>query len=298
MGVRIALRVFLFSLLALLVGFDLPPAVDKATTRPDNPIPPTPAVEEKIPGSTPPDAGSGESRPADSVAQPESVQPPQDPCLSSLYRDWQELSTEEKGKPPLDQYSRGRIIIDRDRFHLTLEGVRRDGSSDQVYETHVALGNPDAPTPLGVFVINHVYCYPDVVFFTENQEKIAALYKGFFAPLLLCDEGGRCDRFHDLGIHGFDASAYPEPASIRPETHGAVSAGCIRLPDPCQFKASLIRLVGVGPIKRNERGTYHWLEKPVEVWIVDETVTLGSLVQEGVQQLGRGLRNLWGLIRR
>jgi len=103
MGVPIALRVFLFSLLALLVGFDLPPAVDKAPTGQENPIPPTPAVEARIPESTPPDGGSGESRPADIVPQPESVQPPQDPCLSTLYRDWQELSIEEKGKPPSAQ---------------------------------------------------------------------------------------------------------------------------------------------------------------------------------------------------
>jgi hypothetical protein len=179
-----------------------------------------------------------------------------------------------------------------------MEGVRADDSVEEIYRTTVALGDPDSPTPEGELWINHVYAYPDVVFFHASSEPIGGLYNGFFAPLLVCDDRGRCQRHHDLGIHGFHPAASPLTAAMRPDTYGAVSGGCIRLPDPCAFKSALIGSVGVGALRRNDRGTYHWLNKPVRVVIAGyypgtEPPTLVSIFEEGMHQVQEGLKNLW-----
>jgi len=223
---------------------------------------------------------------------------PDDPCLPKLYRDWQELALDEEADALRKQFVHIRVSIDRATFRLCIEGLRHDGSAEEVYRTPVALGDVNTPTPDGTFFINHVYCYPDVFFFHEVAGKVPYLYNGFFAPLLLCDESGRCQRHRELGIHGFMASAYPNRHSVVPATYGAVSGGCIRLPDPCRFKRELIRLAGLGPLKRNDRGCYHWLKRPVEVIIAgdypgaEEQVTLLSSVEQGASEIQQGVRGL------
>jgi len=218
--------------------------------------------------------------------------PPHDPCLPPLFWNWHELSRMERESPEWGDFRSAEIVLDLNRFTLTLLGIRGDDSVETIYETPVGVGQGSTPTPTGQFIINHVYPYPDVFFFAEGNQKIPALYNGFFAPLLLCDKHGRCERYQDLGIHGFDASAYPHPSRIRPETEGEVSGGCIRLPDPCAFKSALIRLVGVGTSKQNDRGSYHWLNKPVAVSITDRELGILSLLQEGAYLLHSGLKNL------
>lgn len=218
--------------------------------------------------------------------------PPHDRCLPSLYRDWSEISANRSLDKLGGDFAGARVIIDRSTFNLLLQGIRWDLSVKDIYSTRVAIGDFETPTPVGQFIINHVYCYSDVLYFDVNHQSVPLLYNGFFAPLLACDEDGRCRRFRELGLHGFDASAYPNPQLLRPETEGPVSHGCIRLPDPCAFKAALIRLVGVGPLKRNERGSYHWLDKPVEVWIVDDEITLVSLMEEGFSYMHQGLLSI------
>jgi len=187
-----------------------------------------------------------------------------------------------------------------------LEGVRKDGSVEEVYRTHVGLGDVNSPTPDGNFVINHIYCYPDVVFFTVSGDRVPGLYNGFFAPLLLCEDRKHCKRFRDLGIHGFQGSAARRHnvsvASM--DTYGAISAGCIRVPDPCRLKSELIRLVGIGPVKTNDRGTYHWLAKPVEVVIAgrypgtEDQMTLVSIFEQSLEQVHHGLKDLFGIFGR
>lgn len=226
-------------------------------------------------------------------------QPPNDPCLPALYTDWREFSRDYPEDTQRTPWSHVRTIIDRSAFTLVLEGLRGGDSFEEIYRTTVALGDVDSPTPEGDFWINHVYAYPDVVFFhASSQQAIAGLYNGFFAPLLTCDERGRCQRHNDLGLHGFYPRASPQTASMRPDTYGAVSGGCIRLPDPCAFKSALIRSVGVGPVRRNDRGSYHWLSKPVPVAIIGyypgtEPPTLVSIFEEGLHQVQEGLKNLW-----
>ncbi len=222
----------------------------------------------------------------------DSIDAPNDPCLPPLYKDWRELAIHERQDNGETRFVAVRIVIERETFRLALQGIRPDGSVEDVYETHVAMGDSETPTPGGSFIINHIYCYPDVVFYDLSHAKIPALYKGFFAPLLACDDEGNCDRFRDLGMHGFNPSAYPEPDRIRPETYGAVSGGCIRVPDPCAFKTALIRLVGLGPLKRNDRGCYHWLNKPVGVQISPEDGLLASLLEGGLLGMKKGLRTL------
>ncbi|MEJ2719413.1 MAG: L,D-transpeptidase, partial [Deltaproteobacteria bacterium] len=283
---RIIALFFLCPLLLFLVGFDVP--IEGEGTQPEQALP----HHEEVPAG---DQGTGE-RTIDSGAleQPrtgnesalELLQPPVDPCLPSLYRDWQELSIDERERRPEEKFTAGRIIIERQAFHLTLEGIRTDGSVEEIYETHVALGNIDTPTPTGRFLINHIYCYPDVVFYDAEREKIPALYNGFFAPLLACNDRGACARFHELGIHGYDPAAYQQPVSFEEATYGGVSSGCIRIPNPCRFKTELISLVGIGPVRKNDRGCYHWLDKPVEVFIVDDEITVASFVRGGLLQIG------------
>ncbi len=231
-----------------------------------------------------------------SAARP---QPPDDPCLPRLYHDWQELGvndTEEGGR----RYSAVRLLIDRSQFMLTVEGILPDGSTEDVYFTHIGLGDLHSRTPAGRFFINHLFCYPDVVYFDPDLGPVPHLYKGFLAPLMVCNRAGRCRRYRQLGLHGFDSSIFPDSYQLIEQTYGPVSGGCIRVPEPCELKAILISLVGVGPIKQNERGCYHWLKQPVEVLIdgqypgFDDDDGLLSSVGDG---LNRGLKRILGLFR-
>lgn len=220
----------------------------------------------------------------------------EDPCLPPQFANWRErwlVESRVNGDRGLVQ---ARVIIDRSTFRLFLQGIRRDLSVVDIYSTPVAIGHFETPTPVGQFLINHIYCYEDVLFYDVNERAVPGLYNGFFAPLLVCDEQGHCQRHLDLGIHGFDAASYPDPNAIAPQTQGPVSHGCIRLPDPCAFKTALIEAVGIEPLKRNERGSYHWLKKPVEVWVVDDEATLLSLMEEGLSHMGRGLRGIFNWI--
>ena len=243
--------------------------------------------------------------PSDPTPEENISKVPDDSCLPGLYKDWQEFSLHEREKDPGTGIEKIKVLIDRSNFRLTLQLIRPDESSEEVYGSAVALGDQHSPTPKGSFVINHVYCYPDVVFFSSGSERIPALYNGFFAPLLFCVESGKCQRFQELGIHGFQAWAHPNSSIISPDTYGAVSGGCIRLPDPCAFKVELIRRVGIGPLKRNERGCYHWLNRPVEVLIQgsypgmeDDEYTLISLLQKGLMQVHVGLKNFMEIFTR
>jgi hypothetical protein len=235
-----------------------------------------------------------ETAPADKP----SIVPPDDPCLPQLFKDWQEFGADAHAESARSEFTRFRININRSTFQLSLEGVRRDESAQEIYLTPVALGELNSPTPAGHFLVNHIYCYPDVVFFDgASAAKVPNLYQGFFAPVLACDEAGHCERFRDLGIHGFDASAHPRRRTIVAATNGAVSGGCIRVPDPCRLKSELIRVVGVGPLKKNERGCYHWLKHPVEVVITgyypgEEPLTIVSILQGGVRQVQSGLKGI------
>lgn len=223
-----------------------------------------------------------------------------DPCLPGLYKDWRELSQEAHSGLRENGFARVRIVIDRSEFNLVLEGIRKDESVEEIYTTPVALGDIDSPTPDGEFIINHVYCYSDVVFFPVDADPIPGLYNGFFAPILACDEDGRCERFQELGLHGFQASALPIHTRIRSAPSGAITAGCIRLPDPCKFKSALTSVIGLGPLKKNERGSYHWLNKPVHVVITGtypgteaEPTTISSMFEQGLLRLNDGLKSLW-----
>lgn len=233
--------------------------------------------------------------------QPAQLQPPDDPCLPPLYKEWREVTQTADPAGVGNAFLQVRIVIDRSKFGLVLEGIRRDGTVEEIYRTPIALGDIDSPTPTGEFIINHVYCYPDVLFFPADADPIPGLYDGFFAPILSCDEYGRCERYQDLGLHGFQASALPNHTRMRVATHGAVTAGCIRLPDPCKFKSALMAAVGLGPLKRNERGSYHWLNKPVQVFITgaypgtEDQTTISSLVEQGLLQLRDGLKDLLGV---
>jgi hypothetical protein len=292
---RITALFLLCPLLLFLVGFDVP--IEGEGNQPELGVPhyeEAPAGDQATGESTPESAPVWPLR-SDSESVQELPQPPPDPCLPALYRDWRELNAQEKKKGPQEQFAACRIIIKRETFHLIIEGIRSDGSAEEIYETHVALGSIDTPTPAGRFLINHIYCYPDVIFYDPEREKIPALYNGFFAPLLVCDDQGNCERFRELGIHGFDPAAYRQPVSFEAATYGGVSSGCIRIPDPCRFKTELISLVGIGPLRKNDRGCYHWLEKPVEVFIVNDETTLVSLVRGGLLQIGNGLKKVLGV---
>jgi hypothetical protein len=226
---------------------------------------------------------------------------PEDPCLPALYTNWQEFGQDDQ-TGFRSEFIGLRIFIDRLNFELVVDGIRKDDSVEEIYRTHVALGEMNSPTPGGRFVINHIYCYPDVVYFDAQGERVPGLYNGFFAPLLLCDEHGRCQRFRELGLHGFQASAIPIGRHISPATFGAVSAGCIRVPDPCKLKRVLIQAVGVGALKQNDRGCYHWLKKPIEVVIGDrypgmDEPNLVSIFEQGLTQVGDGLKSLLDVFR-
>jgi len=271
-----------------------------------------PALQKAVPTATPREVGYAAVGAAQS--EPHSAQPeqarverrpdaPNDPCLPALYKDWQEFANDLPEDGSRARWPHVRIVIDRSTFTLVLEGYAKNGVIHELYRTTVALGDMDSPTPDGEFWINHVYAYPDVVFFQAgSQQPIAGLYNGFFAPLLTCDDRGRCQRHNDLGIHGFYPKASPQTASLKPDTYGAVSRGCIRLPDPCAFKSALMRAVGVGPLHVNDRGAYHWLNKPVPVistgyYPGTDFPTLVTIVEQGLQQFQDGLKTLWdGLV--
>jgi hypothetical protein len=229
--------------------------------------------------------------------------PPDDPCLPPLYKTWGEVSLAHMDQNS-ERCSNLKIVIDRSSFRLAIECARPDGTVDEVYESEVGLGDLHSPTPAGRFVINHIYCYPDVVFFSSKNERVPSLYNGFFAPLLLCEPGGRCRRYNDLGIHGFQASAHPNPSSIRRETTGAVSAGCIRVPDPCRLKYTLISKVGIGDLHRDDRGFYYWLQHPIYVDIIgeypgqEEYLNFVNLFEKSLTQVQEGMKNLFDLFGR
>ena len=287
-------------LLALGRGEALPPVgPDSAKTTPpsqDIQPPGQPAVHQDAPGAPPPNVAGP---PATSSSDKPPVEPPDDPCLPPLYKDWREFGADARPESVRASFAHVRVVIDRSTFELVVQGIGRDDSTQELYRTPVALGDLNSPTPAGQFLLNHIYCYPDVVFFDSvSAEKVPNLYRGFFAPMLLCDEAGRCERFRDLGIHGFDASAHPRPEGIVPATYGAVSGGCIRVPDPCKLKSELIRAVGVGPIKKNERGCYHWLNKPVEVVVTGyypgtEPLTIVSILEAGLHQVQSRLKGIF-----
>jgi L,D-transpeptidase catalytic domain len=278
-----------------------PPPLSAPTPSPETPSPPPTSPQPASPAvpstnsSDSPDAPAPTS-PVEAPAKP--PEPPDDPCLPHLYKDWREVSLDNEQNGSHHEFAEFRIHIDRSNFELTFEGIHRDGSVKEIYRTHVGLGDIASPTPEGKFLINHVYCYPDVVYFDPSGRPFLDVYEGFFAPLLLCDEQGRCERHRDLGLHGYHHQGSSDPQVIQSSTYGAISAGCIRLPDPCGFKACLIRSVGIGPLKRNDRGSYHWLNKPVEVDIDadypggDEQLTLLSLIREGAAQVQDGLKSV------
>jgi hypothetical protein len=71
-------------------------------------------------------------------------------------------------------------------------------------------------------------------------------------------------------LHGLNPTLLPEGNIYQSQHYGPVSAGCVRLADPCGFKREFIRHAGIGPVRSNERGHYHWLSRPVSVEVVDE----------------------------
>jgi hypothetical protein len=89
---------------------------------------------------------------------------------------------------------------------------------------------------------------------------------------------------------------FPVPGAIRPGAEGHSSGGCIRLPDPCAFKKALTRSARLGPLRKNERGSYHWLERPIEVLIYDDKATILSLLEEGIGLVSRRVGSALGLL--
>jgi hypothetical protein len=256
----------------------------------EQPVSPSEPRQESVPGTGASQVESGPGEP----------HVPTDPCLPSPYHDWRDFSRDHKDFAQRNGFKSVRVIIDRSTCTLELQGLRSDASTITVYATSVAIGNVSTPTPSGTFVINHLYCYPDVMFFGGEAQPVPGLYRGFFAPLHVCTEEGRCERYRDLGIHGFNAAAFPRENGISPETQGTVSGGCIRVPDPCRLKRELIRAVGLGPMRKNDRGCYHWLNRPVVVSVegsypgYDDTTIL-SLLHDGISSLHGGLRSFFGL---
>lgn len=236
----------------------------------------------------------------DLVAEPRPAFVPDDPCLPRLYKNWYEFSVDARSDSPDLGFVAFRILLDRATFTLRFQGLHRGGAAETLYKSSCGIGELNSPTPEGRFIINHVYLYPDVAYFGSSGEPHRGLYNGFFAPVLMCDDSGLCQRFQELGIHGFNPAAYPDPAAIRPETRGAVSGGCVRLPDPCRFKTTLIQTVGIGPAKKNDRGVYHWLNRPVEVIIsgeypgTDEFGSVVALFEQGLIHVRDGLKNILG----
>lgn len=216
-----------------------------------------------------------------------------DPCLPPLYNDWEEFSSYSEDYRRNNNMAGARIVIDLVNFRMVLEAVIRDGTTRAIIEQNIAVGDPKTPTPVGSFIMNHIYCYPDVLFFGDGSTPVHGLYNGFFAPLLVCDENANCRRFNELGLHGYHATALTsDSVSMSPSTFGALSAGCVRISDPCSFKMELIRVVGIGPLKKNDRGSYHWLKKPVQVVVKGEESpyaegeTIASILKNSISNLG------------
>jgi hypothetical protein len=221
--------------------------------------------------------------------------PLEDPCLPSSYHDWQEVSRLSKEAGNQKTFTSFRIAINRADYDLVFEGIKRNGETEEIYSTKVGLGGDKTPTPEGRYLINHVYCYSDVMYFDQAAGPIQSLYDGFFAPLLICNESGKCIRYKELGIHGYQ----PPTKRAHIPDFGAVSAGCIRVPDPCKLKMEIVRAVGIGQLRHNDRGSYHWLNKPIEVVIGDRdpetddsSGNLASLVQQGLDQVGEGIKGM------
>ncbi|MFH0957263.1 MAG: L,D-transpeptidase [Pseudomonadota bacterium] len=223
---------------------------------------------------------------------------PYDTCLPGLYRDWREFSVDQIEFRKKHGILGARILIDRTRYQIRILALMVDGSTKETYRGDVAVGAAKSPTPRGSFIINHIYCYPDVIFFASESQPLANLYRGLFVPLQICDGFGRCQRYNELGLHGFELSAHPSPETIQPGVFGANSAGCVRIADPCSFKRHLITLAGVGKVLKNDRGSYHWLNKNVDVEIFDqepeltETITLAKILEEGLTSVVSGFRNV------
>ena len=169
------------------------------------------------------------------------------PCLPRLYRNWQELGVANAEADSRHRYHQIKLFIDRSHFLLTVAGVTADGSTEEIYWTHIGLGDVTSPTPAGRFLVNHIYCYPDVLYFDPDGGQVPHLYNGLLAPLMVCNRQGKCHRFRGLGLHGFDVSTFPNADQLIDQTYGPVSGGCIRVPHPCRLKALLVRLIGVGP---------------------------------------------------
>lgn len=230
-------------------------------------------------------------RKAPEATRLQAQRPPNDPCLPALYRDWEELTLHQGRRLDTGDFDRCRIVIDLAACRLELHGARDDGTYNMIFESVVGVGDPDHPTPQGRYYINHIYCYPDVVYFSAASRKSAALYNGFFAPLQTCDRDGRCTGFQDIGIHGYNAEVLAGTTADVLYTYGRVSKGCIRLPNPCLFKYALVRAVGVGPRKKNERGSYHWLDEPVEVLVLRDQTALIVVTGDGSHAGGTGLQS-------
>ena len=222
-----------------------------------------------------------------------------DPCLPALYKDWSEFSIDMEDYRRSNQIVGATISIDPRNYQIRLEAILSNGGKKEIVRQNVAVGDPKTPTPDGFFIINHIYCYPDVLFFPENSKPIKGLYRAFFAPLHLCDQGRNCRRFNHLGLHGFHAAYHPNSGSINQQTFGAVSAGCVRISDPCSFKMELIRVIGIGSLRKNDRGCYHWLKKPVQVVVREEEIhhdnqtTIASILEESISTLGLEFSNIF-----
>ncbi|MBI5249413.1 MAG: L,D-transpeptidase [Desulfomonile tiedjei] len=297
---RTAVLLFTALLLAVILkSAGAMPAEDLGTSAQNLPSNETVSTDTPVDAIAPPPPAPSAQEPT--AHPPDVVIAPNDPCLPGLYTNWQEFGQDDTNVPK-PEFKWIRIQIDRLNFELVLEGIRKDDSAEEIYRTHVALGDVNSPTPEGRFIINHIYCYPDVVFFDTQAERVPGLYNGFFAPLLICDEQGRCQRFRELGLHGFEALSIPNGRRISPATVGAVSSGCIRVPDPCKLKKAIIRTAGLGGLKQNDRGCYHWLKKPVEVVISDkypdeDEPNLVSIIERGVTQMQEGLKGLLDVFR-
>lgn len=193
-----------------------------------------------------------------------------DPCLPKGFHNWKDAYQSGIFRQDPDIYVDLRIVIDRASYTMVFQGLTEHGRIEGLYRSRVGLGTHEAMTPVGLFHINHLYCYPGVIYFTDSGTAVKDLYAALFAPLLKCDSKGNCYRYEQLGIHGLNPTLLPSGDPGVLQLYGPVSEGCVRLPDPCGFKRTLIHFAGIGPIKRNDRGYYHWLNKPVRVEVVDE----------------------------
>lgn len=260
-----------------------------------------PSCTDSLQTETEKDTNEPQSTPANQTNEndksPE-VKTPDDPSLPSLYKDWSEFSADSEEYRRKNRIAGARIVINLQSYNLVLEAISDNGDTKSVVSQNVGVGNIQSPTPEGEFIINHIYCYPDVLLFDANSNPVPGVYDGFFAPLLVCDGKSNCRRVKELGLHGFQGKFYPNFAGINPGTSGAVSAGCVRIPNPSSFKMELIRVVGIGPIKKNERGSFHWLKKPIPVVVRgydydQEMPTLVSIIEQSISSIGGELHNIF-----